>query len=218
MIYSIYVTVGATISFDGIVDTIFNEAEDNFFKQLKKLNTTEKSTVNLVVQCGNTYERLYKQHIETRCPNKVTNKFVNNLITILDTNEYKNATLKLSEQLELNVIFFKLSTNINKLLSELSPDFVITHAGTGSLLDALNIEKVKIITVVNTSLMNNHQLEIAEKFEQYGVVTCCRDLAEFEKMVKNDEDSIFDKSKDNGRGKNMIRGYKKEFEYDILLF
>ncbi|KAA8915480.1 hypothetical protein TRICI_002401 [Trichomonascus ciferrii] len=42
-------------------------------------------------------------------------------------------------------------------------DLVISHAGTGSILDALRAGK-KLIVVVNDSLMENHQLEIANEF------------------------------------------------------
>ena len=217
MSYNIYVTVGATISFDGIVDTLFKNAESNLFKQLASLNSKNKSTINLVVQCGDTYESLYKKHIEPRSNSQKKTKFMANLLSILDTNYCKNSSIKLNEDINLNVIFFKLTTNINKLLAELKPDLFITHAGTGSLLDALNIENVKIIAVVNTSLMNNHQLEIAEKFEEYGVITCCNSLANFKNLIKGE--SLFVKNKaDDKPLKKIVRGYKQEFDSDILLF
>lgn len=217
MVYNIYVTVGATIPFDGIVDTLFKDVENNLFKQLASLNTKDKSTINLVVQCGDTYDRLYKKHIEPRATTQDRTKFMTSLLGTLDTNDCKNSSIKINEDINLNVIFFKLSTNINKLLAELNPDLVITHAGTGSLLDALNIENVKIVTVVNTSLMNNHQLEIAEKFEEYGVVTCCKSLEDFENLIKDEKIMVKSKADDESL-KKMARGYKQEFDSEILHF
>lgn len=46
-----------------------------------------------------------------------------------------------------------------------SSDLVISHAGTGSILDCLTAKK-PLIVVVNTDLMDNHQLEIANAFKR----------------------------------------------------
>ncbi|KAL8713921.1 MAG: hypothetical protein Q9220_002067 [cf. Caloplaca sp. 1 TL-2023] len=46
---------------------------------------------------------------------------------------------------------------------------VISHAGSGSILDALRIE-VPIIVVPNTSLLHNHQVELAEELAKQGYV------------------------------------------------
>ncbi|KAI9915935.1 hypothetical protein PsorP6_007545 [Peronosclerospora sorghi] len=40
-------------------------------------------------------------------------------------------------------------------------DLVISHAGAGSIMDSLALQK-KVIVVVNTALMDNHQIELAE--------------------------------------------------------
>lgn len=46
-------------------------------------------------------------------------------------------------------------------------DLVISHAGTGSILDALRLKK-PLIAVVNTSLMDNHQQQIASILSNDG--------------------------------------------------
>lgn len=46
-----------------------------------------------------------------------------------------------------------------------SCDLVISHAGTGSILDCLTAKK-PLIVVVNTDLMDNHQMEIANAFRE----------------------------------------------------
>ncbi|ORY96611.1 glycosyl transferase [Syncephalastrum racemosum] len=42
-----------------------------------------------------------------------------------------------------------------------SADLIVSHAGSGSILQALRLDK-RLVVMVNTSLMDNHQLELAE--------------------------------------------------------
>lgn len=41
-------------------------------------------------------------------------------------------------------------------------DLIISHSGSGSLFEALALKK-KVIAVINETLMDNHQLEIAQE-------------------------------------------------------
>lgn len=55
-------------------------------------------------------------------------------------------------------------------------DLVISHAGTGSIMDTLRVgtgatTSPRLIVVVNEGLQDNHQREIAHAFESLGVVT-----------------------------------------------
>lgn len=58
-------------------------------------------------------------------------------------------------------------------------DLVISHAGAGSIMDALALRK-KLIVVVNTALMDNHQTELADAMAQqrYCVATTCAELTQ----------------------------------------
>lgn len=47
---------------------------------------------------------------------------------------------------------------------------VVSHAGSGSIMESLELSKPTVV-VVNTSLMDNHQLELANKLHQLGKVT-----------------------------------------------
>ena len=64
-------------------------------------------------------------------------------------------------------------------------DLVISHAGAGSILDALGCGK-KVLVVVNEELMGNHQTELAEALakEHYlhfcGVSSLLRSLKELD--------------------------------------
>jgi UDP-N-acetylglucosamine transferase subunit ALG13 len=67
-------------------------------------------------------------------------------------------------------------------------DIVISHAGSGSVLESLEANK-KLIVVVNDALMDNHQLELAEKMfdEGYLLYTNCDGLADKIELINNDE-------------------------------
>lgn len=67
-------------------------------------------------------------------------------------------------------------------------EFLISHAGAGSILTALEKDK-KIIVVPRQSKYgehnNDHQLEIAEKFEHDGHVIYLKDLKKLDKAIKD---------------------------------
>jgi UDP-N-acetylglucosamine transferase subunit ALG13 len=46
-------------------------------------------------------------------------------------------------------------------------DLVISHAGAGSVLEALHAHK-SLLVVVNDSLMDNHQTELAHKMQVHA--------------------------------------------------
>jgi beta-1,4-N-acetylglucosaminyltransferase len=58
-------------------------------------------------------------------------------------------------------------------------DLIISHAGAGSIMDALSVGK-KLVVVVNTALMDNHQTELADAMaaKRYCVSTGCDGLEE----------------------------------------
>ena len=62
-----------------------------------------------------------------------------------------------------------------------SADVILTHAGAGTLLEALDIAssaKPKVIhAVINSTLMHNHQLELAEELERRGHLRVTRECA-----------------------------------------
>lgn len=66
---------------------------------------------------------------------------------------------------------FPFSDDISSIISQC--DVVVSHAGTGSILDTLRLKK-KLIVMVNDKLMDNHQLEIAQELENNGCLlkTC----------------------------------------------
>ena len=83
----------------------------------------------------------------------------------------------------INITCFNLKASISPDIKAAS--LVISHAGAGSCLEALDAEK-PLIVVVNQHLMNNHQMELADKLQAEGHVLTCypsslrNTLAEFE--------------------------------------
>lgn len=57
-------------------------------------------------------------------------------------------------------------------------DIIVTHCGTGSILNGLMVDK-KVVAVVNSELKDNHQIETKKIFKNYINIVELRDLIEF---------------------------------------
>ncbi|KAI1389840.1 glycosyltransferase family 1 protein [Hypoxylon trugodes] len=133
-----FVTVGASASFKPLIEEIISEP---FIAKLKSLHFS-----HLVVQCGPDYD-----YFESAKPR--------------DSDGLKIEGFAYDKDLQRWMSF----------AAECGPDgdnecekgLIITHAGSGSILDALDFN-TNIIAVPNTSLMDNHQVEIAEEMEAQG--------------------------------------------------
>lgn len=74
------------------------------------------------------------------------------------------------EEIDIHIESYRYKDSISQDISE--ADLVISHAGAGTSIDVL--EKGKpLITVINDDLMNNHQIELAEKLDKDGYSICC---------------------------------------------
>lgn len=161
----ILVTTGATVTFKKLIESVIN----NEF-----LNTLiEYKFDRIVIQYGKSKESIV---------------FLRNLIKKLDNDMIKG--YKEYEDFKNNTGFnFEFDYNQNKLKvlciqfdSQLTfkftkdSDIVISHAGTGSIIDTLRIKErdIKLIVMINEGLKDNHQIEIANAFESIGVVKSIR--------------------------------------------
>ncbi len=107
-------------------------------------------------------------------------------------------------------------------------DYIITHGGVGTILDAIKNDK-KVIAVPRLKEYreheNNHQQQIISEFNNKGYILGCKDLSELESKIK-----IIDKFKpkkyvgDNKKMINMLNKYiedvptNKRFEVLSYLF
>lgn len=70
----------------------------------------------------------------------------------------------------ISIEYFTLSPDIIKYMQ--NADVVISHAGAGSILDALDNRK-NLIVVANEALMDNHQLELGEQLSKERYLYYC---------------------------------------------
>ncbi|KAA8571490.1 hypothetical protein MFRU_026g00990 [Monilinia fructicola] len=94
---------------------------------------------------------------------------------------------------------------------------VISHAGSGTILDALRID-VPLIVVPNTSLLDNHQAELADELERQGYVTKASgpcDLAEAIHKAERKKDGRPDEAK-NCQGRKSWQGHKNPSVAPVL--
>ena len=153
MTKSVLVTCGATVSFPGLIDAVINE---DVLAKLKSLHYDR-----ILVQFGKGYQDQFERKLRTLVPViEKANGEVNDIegcegLLVAELNGFK-------------VYGFEFSYSIESII-ENQIDLVISHAGTGSILDSLRLEK-PLIVVVNDTLMDNHQQLIADKFEQQGLL------------------------------------------------
>lgn len=85
-------------------------------------------------------------------------------------------------------------------------DFIITHGGVGSILDALKYNK-KVIAIPRLEKYNehenNHQIQIVEKFDELGYIMDCGNLKRLgNKIIEIDK---FVPKKYKGNNEEFIR-------------
>jgi len=85
-------------------------------------------------------------------------------------------------------------------------DFIIAHAGVGSILDGLRANK-KVIAAPRLKEygehVNDHQLEILDEFEKKGYVLALRDFDKLDAVLKKVK--TFKPNKYTSNTKNMVK-------------
>ncbi|WLF77619.1 N-acetylglucosaminyldiphosphodolichol N-acetylglucosaminyltransferase catalytic subunit alg13 [Lodderomyces elongisporus] len=174
---TVLVCTGATVTFKSLIDQILSVS---FVQNLINTGVTK-----LIVQYGN--EIKGNKHISQLFFESTIkkNQLVEHLnLEICTCNDNKQCITFTSSNFKIEC--FPFSPQIDQYIAQ--SDVVISHAGTGSIIDVLHQHK-KLIVVVNQSLMDNHQEEIANEFVKNGYCLCakCRDLCsdEFVKSLKS---------------------------------
>ncbi|KAK3064748.1 hypothetical protein LTS18_004367 [Coniosporium uncinatum] len=137
-----FVTIGATASFDALIQACF---QPDFIVALAAANYTD-----LLVQYGRDGQRLFEE-LSSR----------QELKSIV-TRGFDFNSKGLGEEM-------RAAKGTKEKGRESAEGVVLSHAGSGSILDALRIG-VPLIVVPNPSLLDDHQTELAEALQEQGYV------------------------------------------------
>lgn len=139
-----FVTIGATAPFNDLLRAVFRPS---FLEALHDAHYTE-----LRVQYGNEGQAIYEE-----CTSGIMN--ITKKVLGIDISGFGFNTDGLSEEM----LSAKAQPKAQgKGRGEEVEGAVISHAGSGSILDALRIS-VPLIVVPNSTLLHNHQVELAEE-------------------------------------------------------
>lgn len=107
----------------------------------------------------------------------------------------------------LEIVAFDYSDRIQELIAG-EADLVLSHAGTGSILDAITAKK-PVIVVVNNTLMDNHQLQTARAFANLNYAYCCEKPTK-EQLLQSLSDAHLHKLR------SYPNSYNEQFEQLLL--
>ena len=142
----------------------------------------------------------FDQLIEIINQEETQNLFKQLNITQLTIQYGKGKTVPLPQE-GMIINSFTLKPSILEEFS--SADLIITHAGAGSVREALERKKPTIV-VINDKLMHNHQTEMAKKLSELNAVTYCSSPNELQTILKTFRIE---------QGKNIILEGKKHEEF-----
>lgn len=139
-----FVTVGATAAFPALIEAVLSPS---FFTALEKHNYT-----HLLIQHSKEGKSLYEDRVHTL--------ITGGRSTIIQTNGFDIDP----KGLKTHILRAKGHGTANA-----AAGIVISHAGSGTILDCLRLS-VPLIVVPNTTLLDNHQVELAEALAQQEYV------------------------------------------------
>ncbi len=113
----------------------------------------------------------------------------------------------------MNVVGLLPQEEYEKIMKK--SNLVISHGGVGSLLSAIKLNK-KIIGVARLAehkeAINNHQIEILEKFEEMGYLLYLKDIKDIKELILNTKSIKTKKFVSNTKDFNRkLNEYIKDF-------
>lgn len=162
------VTTGATVTFKKLFEYVLNQ---DFLELIVDLNYKK-----LAIQYGNSVE---------------SKELILNLLNCIDLSDMKTSNGNIECSFNgVQITCFPFDVDLVNNFTAKS-DLVISHAGTGSIIDTLRAStrrNTRLILIINEDLKDNHQLEIAESFERLNVLRFLKKndgQAEFSRLVRN---------------------------------
>lgn len=153
---SILFTTGATVTFEPLVEHVISVP---FLQSLLQLGFH-----HVAIQYGNQIEN--GKNVSKQFFSEVLDK--NQVVESLGldlTNETNDKSVTTFSNSSLSIQAFAFSADISTFIS--NADIVVSHAGTGSIMDSLRLDK-PLLVVTNQRLMDDHQEEVAAQFENEG--------------------------------------------------
>ena len=150
----IFVTVGTT-SFDALASRVLS---DEFLSM-----AWDRGFGGVILQYGNSSVRKQLEKLMLR---------MDDLSLIGDEvkGRYRIDSGRLRIMKTIDVFAFRFAASLSTHYSEAS--LVISHAGSGSIMEAMASAK-DLIVVVNEALMDNHQRELAEELVKENLLFIC---------------------------------------------
>ncbi|CAK5085910.1 unnamed protein product [Meloidogyne enterolobii] len=112
---------------------------------------------------------------------------------------------------KINGIEIELFRYKDSICSEMEDaTLIIGHAGAGTCLEVLELEK-PFIAIINNNLMNNHQLELAKQLEKEGYLICTIPENLEKILFFEEENNLFELNKFPKFDKNIFCNFLKEF-------
>lgn len=138
-------------------------------------NLSNKKSKILFVTVGSTkFERLINRILDEDILALLKKFNFKKLILQIGNGIHQDENLNFPIDFKQEKQFFKLGLEITAYRYKssirndlLSADLVISHAGSGSIIESLEANKF-LIVVCNQDLMDNHQFELAEKMYELG--------------------------------------------------
>lgn len=157
-----FVTVGSTLFDDMIVSVCNHETLDIL---------AEKNYRTLILQIGKgSLPASLMALVSSNHSQESTRNKENTILQQLENKEDAKFTY-CSEHGNIALTVFRFRPSIQSEMR--SADLIISHAGAGSALEALNLQKT-LVTVINDSLMDQHQTELADKLAELRCSVACR--------------------------------------------
>ena len=223
---SIFVTCGATVPFPKLIESVVSNQFIEFIAKNYKFN-------KLVIQYGRGYSeqfrglmyRVYKGNdIEFR---KISSGYKQRENSDGEKGKQEFYFEYKISKLDMTVIGLEYSNNVQELISE--SRCVISHAGTGSILDTLRYNNsnnnnnrntgkatkvaIPLIVVVNDQLMDNHQEQIANRLSGEGYLISCHSD---DKIIKELIQGIIDLEEGNIILRPFPQSYNEQFVNTLI--